>query len=232
MKLEFRSMWTLYVFGYMQLTEGIKIITFWGLASNIKQQCNKWTTIGDWQGEAKTKWFLNMNPCNNKQNRGFSVKGNRHVGWPREWDWQSGWRSQWQMMRLEQSRIACNPCEDGLKYKQKRRRRRRKRRYTAVCVTNLWCWKNWDSTRRSQLFAKFKPDQITIQRLRTIWREKRLNVTVWKCFRGDRTGWRRFESTLWKTWVWRTGEMNNDPGWKSLIFPTRVIQGEREVKCY
>ena len=175
---------------------------------------------------------MNMNPCNNKQNRGFSVKGNRHVGWPREWDWQSGWRSQWQMMRLEQSRIACNPCEDGLKYKQKRRRRRRKRRYTAVCVTNLWCWKNWDSTRRSQLFAKFKPDQITIQRLRTIWREKRLNVTVWKCFRGDRTGWRRFESTLWKTWVWRTGEMNNDPGWKSLIFPTRVIQGEREVKCY
>ena len=57
MKLEFRSMWTLYVFGYMQLTEGIKIITFWGLASNIKQQCNKWTTIGDRLGEAKTKWF-------------------------------------------------------------------------------------------------------------------------------------------------------------------------------
>ena len=159
-----------------------------------------------------------MNPCNNKQNRGFSVKGNRHVGWPREWDWQSGWRSQWQMMRLEQSRIACNPCEDGLKYKQKRRRRRRKRRYTAVCVTKLWCWKNWDSTRRSQLFAKFKPDQITIQRLRAIWRERRLNVTVWKCFRGDRTGWRRFESTLWKTWVWRTGEMNNDPGWMGFDF--------------
>ena len=139
MKLEFRSMWTLYVFGYMQLTEGIKIITFWGLASNIKQQCNKWTTIGDWQGEAKTKWFLNMNPCNNKQNRGFSVKGNRHVGWPREWDWQSGWRSQWQMMRLEQSRIACNPCEDGLKYKQKRytavrrRRRREEEVYSCLC---------------------------------------------------------------------------------------------------
>ena len=211
----------------------------------------------DWRlaGRSKNKVVLNMNPCNNKQNRGFSVKGNRHVGWPREWDWQSGWRSQWQMMRLEQSRIACNPCEDGLKYKQKRhtavivmkpwwrnnwvstrrrkrRRRRRKRRYTAVCVTNLWCWKNWDSTRRSQLFAKFKPDQITIQRLRAIWRERRPNVTVWKCFRGDRTGWRRFESTLWKTWVWRTGEMNNDPGWMSLIFPTSVIQGEREVKCY
>ena len=188
----------------------------------------------DWRlaGRSKNKVVLNMNPCNNKQNRGFSVKGNRHVGWPREWDWQSGWRSQWQMMRLEQSRIACNPCEDGLKYKQKRRRRRRKRRYTAVCVTKLWCWKNWDSTRRSQLFAKFKPDQITIQRLRAIWRERRPNVTVWKCFRGDRTGWRRFESTLWKTWVWRTGEMNNDPGWMSLIFPTSVIQGEREVKCY
>ena len=59
----------------MQLIEGIKIITFWGLASNIKQQSNKWTTIGDWQGEAKTKWFLNMNPCNSKQNRGFFSKG-------------------------------------------------------------------------------------------------------------------------------------------------------------
>ena len=99
----------------------------------------------DWRlaGRSKNKVVLNMNPRNNKQNRGFSVKGNRHVGWPREWDWQSGWRSQWQMMRLEQSRIACNPCEDGLKYKQKR--------HTAVIVMKPWWRNNWVSTRRSWL---------------------------------------------------------------------------------
>ena len=120
----------------------------------------------DWRlaGRSKNKVVLNMNPCNNKQNRGFSVKGNRHVGWPREWDWQSGWRSQWQMMRLEQSRIACNPCEDGLKYKQKR--------HTAVIVMKPWWRNNWVSTRRSWLMLSLGQTREQTKRLRLFVKEE------------------------------------------------------------
>ena len=51
------------------------------LTSNIKQESSKGAMICDWQREAKTKWFLDMNlfldmnPCNSKRNRGFFSNG-------------------------------------------------------------------------------------------------------------------------------------------------------------
>ena len=61
------------------------------LTSNIKQESSKGAMICDWQREAKTKWFLDMNlfldmnPCNSKRNRGFFSNGNIGLLWHLLW---------------------------------------------------------------------------------------------------------------------------------------------------